>query len=139
MTATRWLASAARLGNVSAQVAYATRLLDGRGIAKDERQAARWFELAANAGDPVAQNRLARILASDTGISADAVAAAKWHYLASKMGETDEWLDAFVEGLTADQRQRALDAAQHFPGDGRPSLLVSNPSLPSAAALPGNR
>jgi uncharacterized protein len=115
--ATRWLASASRLGVVAAQVEYAIHLFNGKGVAKDETAAAQWFERAANAGDPIAQNRLARILAIGAGEPADAVDAAKWHFLAREAGKSDAWLDAFVDGLTSEQKQAAVAAAQRWPAN----------------------
>ena len=115
--AAKWLASAAKLGVVAAQVEYAIRLFNGKGVDKDEAAAARWFERAANAGDPIAQNRLARILAVGAGQPADPVDAAKWHFLAEQAGKTDPWLDNFVDGLTSEQRQSAVAAAQRWPAE----------------------
>ena len=43
--------------------------------------------------------------------------AAKWHLLARAGGKDDSWLDTFLDGLTPEQKQNALAAAQRFPAD----------------------
>ena len=98
--AARWFGEAADAGNVSAEIEYAIRLFNGKGVPQDEAAAARWFQRAAQAGNPIAQNRLARILATGLGMPADGVAAAKWHYLARSAGKTDPWLDNFIDNLS---------------------------------------
>jgi len=113
----RLFGSAARLGNESAQIEYAIRLFNGKGVNKDEAAAALWFQRAATAGNPIAQDRLARILAVGAGRPPDPVAAAKWHFLAKRSGLADDWLDSFVATLTEDQRQTAIAAAERWPAD----------------------
>jgi TPR repeat protein len=111
------LLSAAQLGHIGAQVEYAIHLFNGDGVAKNEADAAAWFERAAAMGNPVAQNRLARILSVGSGVPADPVAAAKWHFLARGAGLRDDYLDQFVGGLSAAQRQQAMAAAQRWPAN----------------------
>jgi TPR repeat protein len=115
VAATRLFGEAARLGHLPAQVEYAIRLFNGKGIQKNEVAAASWFRRAADLGDPVAQNRYARLLAVGRGTSADFVQAAKYHFLSMRINRSDALLDELVAGLTDDQRQAAIAAAQRWP------------------------
>ena len=115
--ATQWFAEAARLGHMEAQVEYGIRLFNGDGIGKNEEAAAAWFRRAADLGSPIAQNRYARILATGRGAPLDLVQAAKYHFLAVNSGKTDGLLDDMISGLSADQRQSAVVAAQRWPAN----------------------
>jgi TPR repeat protein len=115
VTATKWFATAARAGHILSEVEYAIRLFNGVGVQPSETAAAAWFQRAADVGNPIAQDRLARLLATGRGIKQDPVAAAKYYILAKNAGRTDDFLDQFFSGLTDDQRQAALTAAQRWP------------------------
>jgi TPR repeat protein len=108
----RLLGTAARAGNLDAEVEYAIALFNGTGIAKDEAGAVGWFRRAAHQGSPIAQNRLARILAAGRGAPADPVEATKWHLIAKAAGESDPWLDSFVGNLKPAEREAGEKAAK---------------------------
>ena len=110
--AARWLAAAARAGNVDGQVEYAIALYNGMGVARDEAGAAAILRKAARQGSPIAQNRLARILATGKGLPADPAAATKWHLVAKAGGAGDPWLDTFVQGLKPADREAGERAAK---------------------------
>jgi TPR repeat protein len=67
---------------------------------------------AARRGSPIAQNRLARILAAGRGVPADPVEAAKWHLIARARGESDVWLEGFLQQLTPEQQQTSKQQAE---------------------------
>ena len=61
-----WFRKAANQGHVGAQLAVATHLLAGRGVARDSKVAGEWLERAAEKQDPVAHYMLGR-LSEDAG------------------------------------------------------------------------
>ena len=110
--ATRLLGAAAKNGNTDAEVEYAIALFNGDGVVKDETAGAAFLQKAARKGSPIAQNRLARALAGGRGVAVDPVEAAKWHIVARTRGETDLWLEAFLQKLTPEQRQAGENSAK---------------------------
>jgi TPR repeat protein len=109
--ATRLMAAASRTGNVDAEVEYAIALFNGDGTPADEAAAAALLLKAARKGSPIAQNRLARVLAAGRGMAANPVEAAKWHLIARARGESDPWLEGFLQKLTPEQRQASEKSA----------------------------
>jgi hypothetical protein len=45
-------------------------------------------------------------------VRADPVEAAKWHIIARKAGESDLWLEGFLQKLTPEQRQAGEKSAE---------------------------
>ena len=76
------LRSAAVAGDMSAQYEIAVRFGEGRGVARDERQAAHWLDLAAKQGLAPAQFRLGGYYEKGIGVKKD-LAAARELYLAA--------------------------------------------------------
>jgi len=76
------LRAAAIAGDMSAQYEIAVRFGDGRGVPRDERQAAYWLELAAKQGLAPAQFRLGGYYEKGIGVKKD-LAAARDLYLAA--------------------------------------------------------
>ena len=76
------LRAAASAGDMSAQYEIAVRFGDGRGVPRDERQAAYWLELAAKQGLAPAQFRLGGYYEKGIGVKKD-LAAARDLYLAA--------------------------------------------------------
>lgn len=68
-----WFLKAARQGHVGAQLAVATHLETGRGVARDTKAAGEWLQRAAETRDPVAHYRLARWRAAAGEGNVDAV------------------------------------------------------------------
>ena len=106
------MATASRAGNVDAEVEYAIALFNGDGTPADEGAAAALLLKAARKGSPIAQNRIARVLAAGRGMPADPVEAAKWHIIARARGESDTWLEGFLQKLTPEQRQASEKSAE---------------------------
>jgi len=65
MQAYDWFIKAARQGHVGAQIAVATHLMTGRGVAKDTKAAGEWLARAAETRDPVAHYLLGRLWAGE--------------------------------------------------------------------------
>jgi TPR repeat protein len=61
--------------------------LNGRGVPKDEVQAARWFRLAAEDGDAQAQFHLGNLYSEGLGVPQDHAEAVKWYHLAADQGD----------------------------------------------------
>jgi localization factor PodJL len=76
------LRAAAGAGDMAAQYEIAVRFGDGRGVARNERQAAYWLELAAKQGLAPAQFRLGGYYEKGIGVKKD-LAAARDLYLAA--------------------------------------------------------
>jgi uncharacterized protein len=77
---------------------------------------------AARKGSPIAQNRIARVFAAGRGLPADPVEAAKWHLIARARGESDTWLEGFLQKLTPEQRQAGEKSAEAWLKSLPPSL-----------------
>jgi localization factor PodJL len=76
------LRAAAIAGEMAAQYEIAVRFGDGRGVPRDERQAAHWLDLAAKQGLAPAQFRLGGYYEKGIGVKKD-LAAARDLYLAA--------------------------------------------------------
>jgi len=76
------LRTAAIAGDMSAQYEIAVRFGEGRGVPRDERQAAHWLEIAAKQGLAPAQFRLGGYYERGIGVKKD-LAAARDLYLAA--------------------------------------------------------
>jgi len=66
-------------GNARAQALLGLVYSNGRGVVRDDPQAARWFRLAAEQGDAPAQFNLAVMYAEGHGIVQDRAEAVKWY------------------------------------------------------------
>lgn len=76
----------AELGNVPAQYQLALRYFQGRGMARDAKQAAHWFRRAADVGEPRSQLALALMHAKGDGVSQSDRLAAYWMRQAAESG-----------------------------------------------------
>lgn len=63
-------------------VAYGT----GKGITRDDKEAAKWYRLSAEQGTVQAQNNLGRMYAEGLGVARDPKEAVKWWRLAADRG-----------------------------------------------------
>jgi TPR repeat protein len=78
----REIAPQAAAGNAAAQLTLAMLYETGRGIKRDDMQAARFYDLAANQGLAEAGLRLGIMLAEGRGVPADKARAHMWLGLA---------------------------------------------------------
>jgi len=77
---------AAEGGMAEAQAIYGQMLLDGHGVAKDERAAVRWFSQAAKQGHVMAINMIGRCYDLGWGVAVDKARAAEWYRAAADRG-----------------------------------------------------
>lgn len=68
----------ARLGDAEAQLGLGAMLSAGRGVAKDDAEAARWYRLSAEQGLPMAQASLGACYLHGLGVEKDSVQAHAW-------------------------------------------------------------
>jgi localization factor PodJL len=80
------LREATAAGQPNAQYELAMRLLEGRGLPKDQPAAARWFERAASLGLVPAQYRLGSMYEKGIGVTRDPAAAKRWYVKAAEAG-----------------------------------------------------
>ena len=80
------LRAATAAGQPNAQYELAMRLLEGRGLPKDQSAAARWFERAASLGLAPAQYRLGSMYEKGIGVTRDTAAAKSWYLKAAEAG-----------------------------------------------------
>jgi TPR repeat protein len=84
--AAKWIEAAAACGITQAQVRLGRMLLEGSGVAKNERAAFGFFQQAADAGDSDAQNMLGRCHENGWGTARDLTLAAIWYTKAANAG-----------------------------------------------------
>lgn len=113
--AMRWLTLAARQNYDTAQVDLGTWLVEGRAGRRNAEAGFRWLKLAADNGNIAAQSRVAKLYRAGVGIEADPIEAAAWYILARRGGLIDRELDVFMEGLTDEDRRKALERANRLP------------------------
>ncbi|WP_174273516.1 tetratricopeptide repeat protein, partial [Sphingomonas bacterium] len=78
--------AAADAGIAEAQAVYGQMLLDGAGVAKDDRAAVGWFWKAANQGHAMAINMIGRCYDLGWGVPVDKARAAEWYRIAADRG-----------------------------------------------------
>ena len=80
------LREAVSAGQAAAQYELAIRLVEGRGLPKDQAAAAHWFERAASLGLAPAQYRLGSMYEKGIGVRRDPAAARRWYLKAAEAG-----------------------------------------------------
>jgi uncharacterized protein len=65
-------------GAISREIELGSAFLAGRGVPRDEKQAAYWYEKAANSGDPAAQEEIGYFYQAGIGVERDPARAARW-------------------------------------------------------------
>ena len=68
----------AEAGSISREIELGAAYLAGRGVPRDEKQAAYWYEKAANSGDPAAQEQIGYFYQAGIGVERDPARAAVW-------------------------------------------------------------
>jgi uncharacterized protein len=105
----------AERGSIQQQIELAAAYLAGRGVPRDEAQAAYWYEKAANAGDPGAQQQIGFFYQAGIGVQRDPARAAQWFGRAVSGGLISAKVNlgvAYVWGLG--ERKDPVFAAQLF-------------------------
>lgn len=109
-----WLEKSARQNFDTAQLDLATWLVEGRGGDRDMKAGFGWMKRAAEAGNVAAQNRLAKLYRGGLGVEADPVVAAAWYIIARRAGLSDPEMNVFLDGLTVEQQQKAIETANRL-------------------------
>lgn len=109
-TALAILRPLAEQGDAGAQFNLGVAYENGRGVAKDEREAVRWYRLAAQQGDADAQNNLGGMYAFGRGVAKDDREAEHWWRLAAEQGNPAAqhnlgWMYANGLGVAKDERE----------------------------------
>ena len=105
---------AAEQGHAGAQYALGLRYANGRGVPKDDAEAARWCRMAAEQGYASAQYNLGLMCAIGSGVLKDATLAHMWLNIAGANGSeiAKEWRDTIEDDMTATQIARATELAR---------------------------
>ena len=83
------LRAAAERGDPDGQNVLGVRYRDGRGVARDDAEAARWFRAAAERGDALGQFNLGVMYSEGRGVARDEAEAARWYKKAAEQGDAD--------------------------------------------------
>ncbi len=110
--AARWMETAAKYGDIDAQLKWAQMLNDGRGVASDPAAAFRWFAIAARSERADALNLLARCHETGLGVSIDWPKAAEIYRKASD--KNSAWAQFNLACMLLDGRGAARDPDQAF-------------------------
>jgi len=109
------LRDAVAAGDPNAQYELAMRLIDGRGLPKDQTAAARWFERAASAGLAPAQYRLGSMYEEGIGVARDGAAAKSWYLKAAEAGNARAAYNlAVMDADSGSGRENYLEAEKWF-------------------------
>jgi len=68
----------AQKGSIQQEIELASAYFAGRGVTRDEKQAAYWYEKAANSGDPAAQLQIGFFYEAGIGVERNPAKAALW-------------------------------------------------------------
>jgi TPR repeat protein len=99
-----WVEAAASCGVIEAQVRLGRMLLEGKGVARDERAAFACFLCAAEAGDTDARNMLGRCYENGWGTARDMDRAAQHFRIAAEAGL--DWAQYNLAHILLDTGQR---------------------------------
>jgi TPR repeat protein len=105
----------AERGSVQQQIELAAAYLAGRGVPRDEKEAAYWYEKAANGGDPGAQQQIGYFYQAGIGVERNPTRAVQWFERAVAGGLVSAKVNlgvAYVWGLGG--RKDPVFAAQLF-------------------------
>ncbi|HTB98704.1 MAG TPA: tetratricopeptide repeat protein [Terracidiphilus sp.] len=78
----------AERGSVKQEIELGADYFVGRGVQRNEQQAAYWYEKAANSGDPRAQKQIGYFYQVGIGVTRDPVRAVQWYQRAAAGGLT---------------------------------------------------
>ena len=126
------LAEAAAAGIANAQFELGSRLADGRGMARDSRNAQVWFEKAALQGLAPAQYRLGSLYERGMGVDRDLKRAYDWYSKAAALGNVRAMHNLAVlnaEGIDGSPDYKAaagwfLKAAEYGVRDSQYNLAI---------------
>jgi hypothetical protein len=102
-----YLYAASYFGDSNAQYSLAQLYLKGRGVDRDERQAARWFNLAAEKGHAGAQALLGTMLLNGQGVPRERARGLMWLMLAKEAADPKR--DAWIWSMHAEALETATE------------------------------
>jgi TPR repeat protein len=82
---------------------------------RDYEKGFNWMHMAARGGNVAAQNRLAKLYVTALGTEPDPILAAAWYIVARRAGLIDREMEDYLQGLTDQQLQEAVQRANHLP------------------------
>lgn len=149
--AAHWYRRGAVAGSASAQQAYASLLLAGRGVARNENEAVRWLEAAADQHSAYAYIPLAELYEAGRGTDRDPIEAYALATIAevalddSESGSATGMQDRLEKGLSSDEVAIALQRVRaRYPqydervaAQTRRSLFLLMPPFALLAVLAG--
>lgn len=112
--------AASYFGDSNAQFQLGRLYLDGRGLERDQRQAARWFNLAAEKGHRAAQAHLGQLLINGQGVPKQRARGLMWLTLAKQAADPkrEAWISALhaeaFDGASESDRRSALGYMEQF-------------------------
>lgn len=106
-----YLERAAKQGHDTAQLDYASWLIEGRGGTRDMTAGFNWMKKAAEGGNVAARGRLAKLYVDGLGVEGDPVSGAAWYLRAQRAGLRDPYMDDHLRGLTEAQLKSAEEQA----------------------------
>lgn len=87
---------AAEGGQLHAQLAYGSVLLNGKGVAKNERLGIQWIRKSADQGDPEAMVVLGRVYANGSSVAKDDAESRRWYEQALESGIVAAMVDVGI-------------------------------------------
>lgn len=112
--AIRLMTAAALQGYDTAQLDLGTWLVEGRRGREKQEAGFKWLKLAAENGNVAAQNRVAKLYMAGVGVEPDEIEAAAWYTVARRAGLVDREMDDLLEGMTDEDRKKALERANRL-------------------------
>jgi uncharacterized protein len=111
--------AASYFGDPEAQYRLGRMYLDGKGIARDTKQAVRWLSLAASKGQHQAQAVLGALLFKGESVSRDRARGLMWLVIAQNAATLEEaWItdqyNAALKQATADDQALAQAHVEHW-------------------------
>ncbi len=112
---------AAEQGNRNAQFLLGGMYKSGKGVGRDDYEAAKWFTKAADQGNVIAQYELALMYSNGRGVSQNLVLAYMWFTVAARQGEADAVRDRKIIAakMTAEQIAEATKLSTEYVPGGR--------------------
>lgn len=89
-------------GSIPQEIELGAAYFTGRGVPRDEKQAAYWYEKAANSGNPDAQLQIGYFYQAGIGVTRDPARAVRWFERAVAGGSVEAKVDlgvAYIWGL----------------------------------------
>ncbi|QQS11647.1 MAG: sel1 repeat family protein [Rhodospirillales bacterium] len=111
-TALQLLSPLAEAGDRAAQYELGTMRFTGKGVPRDEGDAARWFGRAAERGDERAQRVLGVLFDNGWGVARDHAIAARWYRRAAEQGDPEA--QYALGEMCANGRGVAIDGIQAY-------------------------